>query len=455
MTEDQKTEKRKQEKSALIAKEKAKAVEGPSLLQGLRRVANILPWNRGNAEVRKAVEEIIFKPNGFLTLGVEIEVNLLDPNTCQLQNRGDEVLKAAEKLKKVKPEFCLDTVEINTGICHDVHDVKKDLTETIQSLSAIAGEFNLALMTTGRHPTADHKDSKLYDDARYRANLERIRWLLKRSIILGLHVHMGMRNHHECIRYNNFFLHFLPHLLALSSSSPFWQGEDTGLYSSRPTAYEAIPTSGQPYPLSSWEEFEELYWSMRNAGAIGSLKDLWWDVRPSPKYGTLEIRVCDGVATLAETLAITTFIQLLGHWFSDHLSWLDQMPRPRHWVRRENKWRAMRYGLGADLVISADGKTKPLTQDILDWLEKLQPYIDRFGYHEYIDTLRQIISRGTSTDRQRAIYMATQNFDEVVRFNLREFKAGKPLWDEVERSRIDTKQSEEKSLPPPKEARSA
>jgi carboxylate-amine ligase len=453
MTEEQNIDKLKQEKSALL-EEKAKQAGGQNILGNIsQRVAGLMPWaNKQKAEARKAVEEIIFKPNGFLTLGVEIEVNLVDAKTGELKNRGEEVLKAAERIKKIKPEFCLDTVEMNTGICHDVHAVKKDLSETIQSLKAITGELGLALITTGRHPTADHRHSALYDDARYRANLERIRWLLKRSIILGLHVHIGMRSHHECIRYNNFFLHFLPHLLALSASSPYWQGEDTGLYSSRPTAYEAIPTSGQPYPLQSWEEFEELYWSLRQAGAIASLKDLWWDVRPSPKFGTLEIRVCDGVATLAETLAITAFIQLLGHWFSDHLSWLDQMPRPRHWVRRENKWRAMRYGLGADLVVSAAGKTKPLSQDISDWLEKLQPYVERFGYHEYIDTLKQILTRGNSTERQRAIYESTKDFGEVVRFNMREFQAGTPLWDEVDKTRLATQNADQKALPPAQKA---
>ncbi|MBI3418924.1 MAG: YbdK family carboxylate-amine ligase [Proteobacteria bacterium] len=384
----------------------------------------------------KAAEEIRFRPNGFLTLGVEVELNLIDPVSGLLRNHGEEVLKAAASLKKVKPEFCQDTVEINTGICQDAHAAATDLKATFAGLRAITQELGLALLTTGIHPTADYHDSKLYDVPRYKENLERVRWLLRRSIAIGLHVHIGMNSAQDCIRYNNFFLHFLPHLLALSASSPFWRGEDTGLFASRPSAYEAIPTAGPPYPLQNWAEFEELYWSMKACGAIQSLKDLWWDARPSPKYGTLEIRVCDGVATLSETVAIVAFIHLLAHWFADNLDWLDAVARPPHWVSRENKWRAMRYGLEAELVTSAAGATKPLKQDIADWLKKLQPYVERLGYRDYVHTLWQIVERGNSATRQRAVFERTKDLNAVIQFNRRELEAGAPLWDEIERAKI-------------------
>jgi carboxylate-amine ligase len=399
-------------------------------LDWTKSLPSIFRFGKKQDLVRDA-EAIRFKPNGFLTLGVEIEINLINPVTCQLQNRGEEVLKAATALKKVKPEFCQDTIEVNTGICQDVHAAETDLKTTFASLKAICGEMGLAMCTTAIHPTADFHESKLYDSPRYKANLERVRWLLRRSIAIGLHVHIGMKSAQDCIRYNNFYLHFLPHFLALSASSPFWRGEDTGLVSSRPSAYEAIPTAGPPYPLQSWGEFEELYWSLKNCGAISSLKDLWWDARPSPGYGTLEIRVCDGVATLAETLAITAFIHLLAHWFADNLDWLDQMARPPQWVARENKWRSMRYGLDAELVIGAAGNTKPLRDDIRDWLTKLEPYALRLGYADHMNMLRQIMEKGPSAIRQRMVYEKTGDLNEVIRFNMRELEAGRPLWDEI------------------------
>ncbi len=401
-------------------------------LEWAKSIAPPFFWEKRRRALAAAAEEIRFKPNGFLTLGVEIEINLIDPATCKLINRGEDVLKAAVALKKIKPEFCQDTIEVNTGVCQDVHAVETDLKTTLAGLRAICAELGLGLSSTGLHPTADHRDSILYDDPRYHEIIERTRWLLRRSIAISLHVHIGMLNAQDCIRYNNFFMHVLPHLLVLSSSSPFWRGEDTGLFASRPSAYESIPTAGQPVPVQNWSDFEELYWSLKASGAISSLKDLWWDARPSPKFGTLELRGCDGVATLAETLAITAFIHLLAHWFADHLGWLDQMARPPQWVSRENKWRAMRHGLDARLVVSAAGDTRLLRDDVEDWLDKLEPYAQRLGYQRHLDMLRQIMARGSSAVRQRKVYEKTRSFDEVVKFNMREMESGKPLWDELD-----------------------
>jgi carboxylate-amine ligase len=390
----------------------------------------MLPWGKNSRALAAAAEEIRFKPNGFLTLGVEIEMNLVDAEG-HLQNRAEEVLKAGSALKKLKPEFRLDVLEVNTGICQDVHAAESDLKSSFASLAAITDGMGIQFTSTGSHPKANFHESKIWPDPRYQAQVNRFGRLIMRAHIMGLHVHLGVNSAQECIRYNNFFMHFIPHFLALSASSPFWQGEDSGLAASRPSAYESIPTAGQPLPMQSWAEFEELYWSMKNAGAIEGLKDIWWDIRPSPRYGTIEIRVCDGVATLKETLAITAFIHLLAHWFNDHLGWLDQMSRPGQWVTRENKWRAMRYGLEACLITSGEGTCKMLRDDIHDWLKKLEPYAETLGYREHIHTLRQILERGNSATRQRAIYGKTGSLDEVVKFNMREFKAGAPLWDEA------------------------
>ncbi len=422
-----------------IAREKHTQIarQTPALPQNLggwlsfaRRLPDILPWTKKKTEIRKAVEEIIFKPNGFLTLGVEVEFNLIDPASGGLVQRADEFLAKGALNKKLHAEYFQSMAEVTTGICHNVHDAARDLAESFTGLSAVADDMNMGLVTTARHPTADDHDNKITNLPRYTQLASRMHWMRQRMIV-GMHVHVGMRGHHDAIRFNNFYMHFIPHIIALSASSPFWQGEDTGLVSSRPTAYEAIPTSGQPYPLHNWAEFEELYWSLRACGAITSLKDLWWDVRPSPKYGTLEIRAADGVATLEETLAIVAFIHLLGHWFTDHLDWLDQVARPPNWVARENKWRAMREGLRADLVVTAAGKTRPMITDIEDWLIKLQPYAEALGYHAYMETLRKICQLGNSAERQRQVYAKTKSFEAVALFNLREFRARAPLWDEV------------------------
>jgi carboxylate-amine ligase len=223
-------------------------------------------------------------------------------------------------------------------------------------------------------------------------------------------------------------MYFLPHLLALSASSPFWQGIDTGLASCRPTTYEALPTAGQPYPARNWQEFKHLYKTLKSCGSIKSLKDLWWDLRPSPGFGTLEIRVCDGTATLSETLGLVALIHALAHWFADNGSWLEAVAYPTFWLARENKWRALRYGLDAELVLNTQGKTKLVREDIDDWLTKLIPYSKKLGYETYFTTLKSIMNYGTSSERQRKVFQRTQSLKDIVKHNVSEYYLQTPLY---------------------------
>lgn len=372
--------------------------------------------------------ETTFQPSKPLTLGVEIELQMIDPTTSDLTPRAEELLKAAAHLPNIQPEFYLSTIEINTGICATVQDVATDLQQSIHGLREVADPLGIAFSATGVHPFAKYADAAISPTARYRDMIDRNQWMTRRMTVYGLHVHLGMESGEDCIRFNNFFMFFLPHLLGLSASSPFWQGTDTGLSSCRPTTYEALPTAGQPYQVSSWHDFERLYETLKKCGSVRTLKDLWWDLRPSPGYGTLEIRVCDGCATLSETLAVTAFIHLLAHWFADHGSWLETVASPPRWLSRENKWRVIRYGLDAELVMNTDGKTKLLREDIQEWIEKLQPYTERFGYQAYMRDVLAILQRGTSSERQRKKLQQTGSLEEVVQYNIEEFSRGTPLW---------------------------
>lgn len=374
-------------------------------------------------------EEIEFQPSEELTLGVEIEIQLMDRNSFNLTSRAEEMLSALADNPKVKPEFYLSTIEANTGICRTVADVETDLSATIAHIQRVADEKNILLASTGCHPFARYSDCIIPDTERYRELIDRNQWLTKRMTVYGLHVHLGMKSGDDCIRYNNFFMHLLPHLLALSGSSPFWQGDDTGLASCRPSTYEALPTAGQPYGgVHRWSDFEKLYHTLKACGSIRSLKDLWWDLRPSPGFGTLEIRVCDGLPSLGGTLGVVAFIHALAHWFRDHGDWMAHVPRPESWIVRENKWRAMRHGLDADLVMTNEGATKPIRMDIEEWLVKLEPYIATLGYHEYFATVRDILTKGTSSERQRTVYRETGLLTAVAQHNADEFRAGKPIW---------------------------
>lgn len=373
------------------------------------------------------MDDLRFQSAGELTLGAEIELQIIDPVTLNLTPRADELLGHASHFPKLKPEFYLSTLEINTDKCRDVHEVAQDLAASYEQLFALSEVTGVQFSTTGCHPFSRYADCVITPSERYNELIDRNQWLTRRMTVYGLHVHIGMKDGDDCMRFNNFFLYFMPHLLALSASSPFWQGDDTGLASCRPTTYEALPTAGQPYPANSWSEFEILYHSLIKCDAIRSLKDLWWDMRPSPGFGTLEIRVCDGPATLEEATAIVAFIHLLAHWFRDHGNWLDRFQPPTRWVARENKWRVMRYGLEANLVAGIDGTIKRVDDDIREWLDKLAPYIQALGYQPYVDALLAILQHGNSSQRQRAVYQATGSLEAVVRHNVAEFKARRPV----------------------------
>jgi carboxylate-amine ligase len=392
------------------------------LSQALQRVARLLP----STPVQKSETE--FQSNGILTLGVEIELQLIDHVSLDLTPRAEELLAATRHLHTVKPELFYSTVEVNTAKCATVQEVEADLRATLDGMKPIVDRLGMCLATTGAHPFARYSECRICPTERYLDLIDRNQWLARRMTVYGQHVHIGMASGDDCIRYNNFFMNFTPHILALSASSPFWQGEDTGLSSCRPTAYEALPTAGQPYTVRNWKNFEMLYESLKKCGSVKSLKDLWWDIRPSPQYGTLELRICDGCATLYETLAVTAFIHLLAYWFHEHASWLENISSPQHWLARENKWRAIRHGPDAALVMNIDGKVKPLRDDIGEWLDRLSPYAEKLGYQSYLASIAAILDRGTSSERQRRLFRKTGVLKDVVRFNCREFADRVPDW---------------------------
>ncbi len=364
-----------------------------------------------------------------LTLGVEMEIQLLDPKTLRLSPKAPEILKMIEHDKLTKEMF-RSTLELITGVCSNVHEVHKDLGYTLKEVQVACNAKQLLLAGTGTHPMADYNNREVSASPRYHELLDRNQWLIRRMAVYGLHVHIGMKDGDACIRYNNFFLQFIPHLIALSASSPFWRGKDTGLAACRPTTYEAHPTSGLPIIVENWKEFNELYTLLLKTGSIASMKDIWWDLRPSPAYGTLEIRICDGPATMLELESIVAYIHLLAHWYADHAEEFEAShpPKPVEWVLRENKWRAIRYGTQAHMINHETLEPVLLSDHILQWIEKLKPYTLALGYERYILCIQDILLKGNSTARQRSIYEASADVFDVVRHNIDEFERGEPIW---------------------------
>jgi len=376
-----------------------------------------------------APARIHFAGSRALTLGVEIELQLLDPVTLELCSRATELLRTTYDLPHVKPELYQSMIELCTGICIDAHQAEHCLADELPKLMGKADRLGIAVAGTACHPFSKYTACEPTRDQRYDQLIERNQWLTRRMAVCGLHVHLGMRSGEECIRFLNAFHNFLPHLLALSASSPFWQEQDTGLASCRPTVYASLPTAGHPYELSDWPEFERVCDAATRSGSIRSLKDLWWDIRPSPRYGTLEIRVCDAPATLKEVIAITAFVQLLALLIADNAE-RGSAPScaPPRWVIRENKWRAMRYGLDAEILVDGAGAIMPLRGAILGLLEAVEPDARKLGYQQHLRTIEQVLSHGNSSARQRKVLYAQRSYREVMRHNMREFTAGAPIW---------------------------
>ncbi len=371
---------------------------------------------------------IVFAQSDPLTLGVEIELQLIDPVTMGLSPRADELLAACPDVKNLKPEFFKSTIELCTDVCRTVQDVEASLGRDLPLVGRAAAELGIGLAATGCHPFAEYATSEIMPDERYLELMERTQMPLRRMMVYGLHMHLGMGSGDDCIRFNNVFLRWLPHLLALSASSPFWQGQDTGLACWRPSVYASLPTSGHAYRMRDWREFETLHGALIRSGSINCTKDLWWDMRPSPGFGTLEFRMCDGTATLAETLAVTAFLHILAHIEADRIRHIGVVVPPPRWTIRENKWRAMRFGLEAEIVIDQDGNTARVVDQIRDVLAEAAPLIKRMGYEPYVATINEVLTRGNSSTRQRAVFNANGSLHDVVAHNMHESGTGQPVW---------------------------
>lgn len=368
-----------------------------------------------------------FKSNGHLTLGIEIEMQLLDAETLDLTPAAVDLIREARS-EKIKPEIFQSMIEINTGICRDAREAEKDLRETIGALKEACQRRNVLISSTGTHPFAKYAERKLYPAERYEYLIDRNQWIARRLMIFSMHIHMGMKDGDTCIHFNNFLMRFIPHFLALTASSPFWQGGETGLASCRSTIFESCPTAGHPCRMQNWKEFSDLCHTLIRTQAIKDLKDIWWDLRPSPGYGTLELRACDGPASLQETMAVIAFVHALLHWYDAHMDYGRQSEAPATWILRENKWRATRYGLEALLIDYETMGLSPLREDIALWMKRVQSFAGKLGYEKYWEDLQAMLERGVSYERQLKIFAREGTLEAVARHNAREFETGAPIY---------------------------
>ncbi|SDF43493.1 carboxylate-amine ligase [Blastococcus aurantiacus] len=376
--------------------------------------------------------EIPFRSSERASLGVEWELQLIDRDTRELSPGANEILEqlrpeGAEEHPKAKHELLQSTVEIITGVCTTVREAKADLAGTLAEVAAAAEQRNLGLMCAGTHPFTDWQSQLISPKERYLELVERMQWMARRMQIFGVHVHVGVRAPEKAIPIVNALCQYIPHFLALSSSSPFWVGCDTGLASSRTKIFEGMPTAGLPYQLAGWAEFEEYMETLISTKSIDSVREVWWDVRPHPDFGTVELRICDGLPTLDEIGAVAALAQCLVEQFDTQLDRGYTLPTPASWVLRENKWRASRYGLDADIVVDEKGTVRPVRQAIIDLVEELRPTAKRLDCEAELADVLRVLDVGASYQRQRAVAAAHDgSLGPVVDSLLAEMRDGLP-----------------------------
>jgi carboxylate-amine ligase len=370
---------------------------------------------------------ISWNPSRGPTIGVEWELQLIDSSTKMLRQDAGEVLAALPGLTeegehpKLRHELMQSTVEVVTGICSTVSEIKEDLSATISQLERITGRRGTMLACAGTHPVSDWRDAKMAPIQRYAELVEQMQWLVRRIQTFGVHVHVGIRDGSKAIPIVNALAAYLPHFLALTASSPFWSGQDTGLASSRAIVFGGLPTSGPPEPLTDWTEFEEYMDTLLRAGTIRSIKEVWWDIRPHPDFGTVEIRMFDGVPTMREIGMTAALSQSLVQMLDTQLDRGYKLPSLPGWVVRDNKWRATRYGLDAIVITDDSGSTAPLRDELYELTRELQPVADRLGCGPELEVVTEVLDIGASCERQRAIVASGGGLSDVVDALVTEF----------------------------------
>lgn len=352
--------------------------------------------------------KVPFTSSERASLGIEWELQLIDPESRELKSGAVEVLSditphGAAEHPKAKHELLQSTVEIITGVCGTVGEATADLAETAQVVAAAAERRGLGIMCAGTHPFSDWQLQDISPSERYQQLVANMQWLARRLQIFGVHVHVGVRSPEKVIPIVNALLTYVPHLLAISASSPYWRGSDTGLASARSKVFESLPTAGLPYQLSGWDEFESYMETLISTHTIESIREVWWDIRPHPRFGTVELRICDGIPTLREIGVVAALSQCLVERFDAEMDRGYTLPSPASWVVRENKWRAARYGLDAEIIVDSHGKLRPARGALLELAEDLAPTARRLGCAEELDGIEDVIKAGASYQRQRAV----------------------------------------------------
>ncbi|MFV0426968.1 MAG: glutamate--cysteine ligase [Beutenbergiaceae bacterium] len=378
--------------------------------------------------------ELQFAPSERSTLGVEWELALVDSDTGDLRQVAQTVLDAVAPEDglphpNIRQELLLNTVELVTGVCRNTSEAMADLDRSIALVRAVTDPLRVELMCAGTHPFGHWANQKVTNKARYATLIDRTQWWGRQMLIYGVHVHVGIEDHRKVLPILGALLTYYPHLLALSCSSPYWDGRDTSYASNRALLFQQLPTAGLPFTeITQWQALERYVDDMMRTGVIDSFDEVRWDIRPSMQFGTLEMRIFDGITNRAELSSLVALVHCLVEWLSRRLDAGEQLPTITPWFLSENKWRAARYGLDAIVILDESGNEELVTDSLARLVDQLAPVAADLDCSRELAGVLDITGHGASYQRQRAVAARHGgSLDHVVQQLVAEFRAGQAL----------------------------
>ncbi|MGI8786812.1 MAG: carboxylate-amine ligase [Pyrinomonadaceae bacterium] len=351
------------------------------------------------------------------TLGIEEEFQIVDPTTRELRSHVSEILDEGKLLlgEKLKPEMIQSMIEVGTGVCHNIQEAREDISRLRCIISGLARKKGLAIVAASTHPFSHWGDQKIFEDERYTFIVEELQMVARSLLIFGLHVHVGIEDKDRQIHLMNAARYFLPHVLAMTTSSPFWLGHNTGLKSYRSEVFKKFPRTDIPDYFDNYQSYERYVDTLVKMNCIDNAKKIYWDIRPHPNFPTLEFRVCDIPTRVDDTIAIAALFQAIVAKLNQMLdkNWGFRLYR-RMYIQ-ENKWRAVRYGLDGKLLDLGKQKEVPVKDLIYELLDFVDDVLDDLGSRKEIEHIHTILERGTSADEQLQVWEENnQDFKPVV-----------------------------------------
>lgn len=350
------------------------------------------------------------------TLGIEEEFQIVDPKTRELRSHVSEFLEEGKMIlgEQIKPEMIQSMIEVGTGVCQNIHEARADITRLRSIISALAGKTGLAIVAASTHPFSHWQDQKIYDDERYSLLVQELQTVARSLLIFGLHVHVGVGDLDRRIHIMNAARYFLPHVLALTTSSPFWMGHSTGLKSYRSEVFKQFPRTDIPDHFDSYASFQRYVDLLVKTGCVNDGKKIWWDLRPHPIFPTLEFRICDIPTRVDDTVAIAALFQAIVAKLTKLIEKNLGFRLYRRMLIQENKWRAVRWGIDGKMIDFGKQKEVPTRDLILELLDFVDDVVDELDSRKEIEHIHTILERRTSAEEQLRVFAETKDLNCVV-----------------------------------------